>query len=293
VLAPANPDAFLTMQTRLLIFFSLLTTVSFGQTLNVDNVYNFSPRNLTKAEQQEKIPSLDVLWNEVKSDTSKYLPLLREELNAPNHNPYFYYDGAVLLYTLSNTTKDKTIAANAIANCDLSDVSREAYVRILNRFSNDGINVTKAAVKILNDTSFTFFLPQHVMYFRQGDCLTYMLLPGKQELYIDTLISLFKSVNPNSQRSILYTLWFAYSCRGDSLINASINDKTLNKDVSDYARDMMKSLKLTKEIKQQINSMDKPEIDELRKKSLTRFSNEAVSELMLSTLALRKSENCR
>ena len=281
------------MQLRLSIFFQLLVLLTFGQTLNVDNVYNFSPHKLTKADQQKKIPSLDVFLNEIKSDTSKYLPLLRNELNSPNHNPYFYYDGAVILCSISNTENDKMIAANSLAKCDLSDIPSEAYVRILNEFSNDGINVTRAAVKILNDTAFTFFLPQHAMYFNQGDCLAYMLLPGKQDFYIDTLISSFKFVNPNAQKSILFTSWLSYTCKGDSLIRASMTDKTLNKDVSDYSKEMMKSPELTNEIKEYINSLNKSQIDDLRKKSLKRFSDEALGELMLSTLALRKNENCR
>ena len=281
------------MQIKLLIFFQLLALLTFGQTLDVDNVYNFSPHKLTAAEQQKKIPSLDVFLNKVKSDTSKYLPLLRNELNRSDHNPYFYYDGAVILCAISNTENDKTIAANSFAKCDLSDIPPEAYVRILNEFSNDGINVTRAAVKILNDTAFTFFLPQHAMYFNQGDCLAYMLLPGKQDFYIDTLISLFKLANPKAQKSILYTLWLSYSCKGDSLISASMTDKTLNKDVSDFSKEMMKSPELTNEIKEYINSLNKSQMDDLRKKSLKRFSNEALDELMLSTLALRKNENCR
>jgi hypothetical protein len=280
------------LQIRLLIFFQLLTLLTFGQTLNVDNVYNFSPHKLTKADQQKKIPALDVFFNKLKSDTSKYLPLLRNELNSPNHNPYFYYDGAVMLCALSNTENDKTIAANSFSKCNLSDIPPEAYVRILNEFSNDGINVTRAAVKILNDTAFTFFLPQHAMNFNQADCLTYMLLPGKQDFYIDTLISIFKLVNPNAQKSIIYTLWFSYSCKGDSLIRASMTDKTLNKDVSDFSKEMI-SPELTNAIKEYINSLNKSQIDDIRKKSLKRFSDEALDELVLSTLALRKNENCR
>ena len=280
------------MQIRLLIFCQLLTLLSSGQTLNVDSVYNFSPHKLTKAEQEKKIPSLDVFFNKVKSDTSKYLPLLRNELTSTNHNPYFYFDGSLLLYQLSNTENDRTIAANSLAKCDLSDVLSEAYVKVLNEFSNDGINVTRAAVKILDDTAFNFFLPQHAMYFNQGDCLAYMLLPGKQSFYIDTLIYLFKSVNPNAQKSILYTLWISYSCKGDSLIRASMTDKALNKDVSDYSKEMMKSPKLTSEIKDYINSLNESQIDDLRKKSLKRFSDEALDELMLSTLALRKRLSC-
>jgi hypothetical protein len=281
------------MQIRLLIIFSLLTSFTFGQSLDVDKIYDFSPSKLTKSEQEKKVPELDGLWNKVKSDTTKYLPLLRNDLNAPNHNPYFYYDGAALLLSLSNNDNDKTVAASAIAKCDLTDIDRKEYVTTLNRLSNDGINVTKAAVEILKDTSFSFFLPQHVMYFRQGDCLTYMLLPQKKEFYVDTLISLFKSVNTNSQKSILYTFWFAYSCKGDSLINAAINDKTLSKEVSKYAKELMKSPDLSNEIKEQIKSMDANQIDEFRKESLQHFSDEALDELMITTLALRKDTNCR
>jgi len=270
-----------------------LALITFGQTLNVDSVYNFSPHTLTKEEQQKKIPSLDVFVNEIKSDTSKYLPLLRNELNTTNHNPYFYYDGAVILCALSTSQNDKTIAANAFAKCNLSDIPSEAYVRILNEFANDGINVTRAAVRILNDTAFSFFVPQHAMYFTQDACLAYMLLPGKQNFYIDTLISLFKLVNPNAQKSILFTLWLSYSCKGDSLIKASMTDKTLNKYASDYSKEMMKSPELTKETKEYINSLNRSQTSDLRKKSLNRFSNEALGELMLSTLALRKNENCR
>jgi hypothetical protein len=198
----------------------------------------------------------------------------------------------VILCSISNTENDKTIAANSLAKCDLSDIPPEAYVRILNEFSNDGINVTRATVKILDDTAFTFFLPQHTIYFNQGDCLAYMLLPGKQDFYIDTLISFFKLVNPNAQKSILYTLWLSYSCKGDSLIRASMTDKTLNKDVSDFSKEM-NSPELTDAIKEYINSFNKSQIDDLRKKSLKRFSDEAPDELVISTLALRQKENCR
>lgn len=281
------------MQIRLLIIFSLLASFTFGQTLNVDKIYDFSPSKLTKSEQEKKVPELDGLWNRVKSDTTKYLPLLRYDLNAPNHNPYFYYDGAALLLSLSNSYNDKTIAAGAIAKCDLTDIDCKEYVTTLNRLSNDGINVTKAAVKILHDTSFSFFIPQHVMYFRQGDCLTYMLLPQKQDFYVDTLISLFKSVNTNSQKSILYTFWFTYSCKGDSLINSAMNDKTLSKEVSKYARELMKSPDLSDEIKEQIKLMDANKIEGIRKESLQRFSDEAFDELMISAIAKRKYTNCR
>lgn len=78
------------MQFRLLIILLLFTSLSFGQSLNVDNIYDFSPSKLKRSEQEKKLPALDGLWNKVKSDTATYLPMLRKELNAQNHNPFFY-----------------------------------------------------------------------------------------------------------------------------------------------------------------------------------------------------------
>jgi hypothetical protein len=281
------------MQIKFLFVFLLMTSFAFGQSLDVDNIYNFSPSKMTKSEQEKKLPALDGLWNNVKSDTAKNLPLLRNELNATKHNPFFYYDGAILLLSLSKNDNDKNIAANAIAKCDLADIDRKEYVTTLNGLSNAGINVTKAAVRILNDTSFTFFLPQHVIYFRQGDCLTYMLLPQKKEFYVDTLISMFRSVNHNSQKSILYTFWYAYTCEGDSLINAVIQDRTISKEISTYAKELMVPPSLTDDIKKRLKAMSKNQVDELRRKALQRFSDEAMDELTISTLALRKNVNCR
>ncbi len=281
------------MQIRLLVCSLLLASFTFGQTLDVDKIYNFSPNKLTKSEQEKKLPALDGFWNQVKADTTKYLPLLRSELNGPNHNPFFYYDASTLLLYLSKSENDKIIAANAIAKCNLTDINHKEYVTTLNGLSNDGINVISAAVKILNDTSYSFYLPQHAMYFTQSYCLIYMLLPQKQELYVDTLISLFKSVNPNSQKAILNTLWFAYTCKGDSLIKAALVDKSLSKDVNDYADEIMKSSDLSNEVKEYIKTIDKNQLDMIRKESLQRFSDEAIDELTITTLALRKDVNCR
>ena len=279
------------MRLKLLLYFLLLSPFTFGQGLNVDKVYDFSPSKLTRSEQEKKGSALDEFWNRVKSDTTKYLPLLRTELIATTHHPFFYYDGAALLLSVSKKVNDKVLAAKAIAKCDIADIEPQDYVTTINGLSNDGINVTSAAVKILQDTSFKFFLPQHAMYFTQGDCLAYMLLPQTQRLYVDTLVSLFKGVDPKAQKSIITTLWLVYSCKGDSLIKASAGDNSLEKEVSKFATNTIKASDLDDQTKLYLKKIDKAELAELRKKSLQRFSDEALDELTISTLWLRKNEN--
>lgn len=283
------------MQIRLTILFLHITTLSFGQSLKVeiDNIYNFKPSKMTDAEQEKKFPSLDQFWDKIKADTTLYLPSLRFELNEPNHNPYFYYDGAGLLLSLSKTNFDKKLAVIAITKCDLDDISQKLYVTTLNRLSNEGIDVTNAAIKILADPNFSFFIPQHVLTFNQGYCLTYMLLPQNPKSYTDTLISMFKKVEQGSQKSIITTFWFAYTCKGDSLIKSVMVDKTVDKEVRDYAKKIMGYTNLSKDQKEYLKDVGKNELDTLRIESLKRFSDEAVDELDMTTRVLRHDLNCR
>ena len=279
------------IQTILLTF---LTTFSFGQSLtdDIDKIYNFKPSKLTDEEQEIKMPSLDKFWDKVKSDTTKYLPSLRAELKTNVHNPYFYYDGSGLLLSLTNSKADKELAIEAISKCDLDDISQKIYVQTLNNLANEGFDVTMAAVKILSDENYSFFIPQHAMSFNQGYCLTYMLLPQPHFNYVDTLISMFKTVKTTSQKSIITTLWFAYTCKGDNFLKSIMADNTIQKEVREYAKEIMGYTKLSKKQQEYLKVIDKGELDNLRKDALKRFSDEAVEELDMTTRVQRKNNNC-
>jgi len=282
------------MKKTLITLFTFLTSVCFGQSLKkeIDDVYNFKPSKLSKAEQQAKFPAMDRFVDLVKSDTAKYLPQLRIELNAVGHNPYFYYDGSALLLYLSKSFADKSLIAKSLVKADLDDLNPEQYTRMLNQLANDGVDVTNAALKILTDDKYSFFLVQHVFTFDQSYSLAYALLPQSPKLYEDGLIAKFKTATPIAQKSIISVLWYAYTCKGDALINEAINDKTLKKEVIAYAKAAMAHSKLTADEIKYIESLDKAEQGKLRSASLKRFSDEAVSELDLSTKLLRRDGNC-
>ena len=279
------------IQTILLTF---LTTLSFGQSLtnDIDNIYNFKPSKLTDKEQEIKMPTLDKFWDKVKSDTNIYLPSLRAELKTNGHNPYFYYDGSGLLLSLTNSKADKELAIEAISKCDLDDISQKIYVQTLNNLANEGLDVTMAAVKILFDEKYSFFIPQHAMSFNQGYCLTYMLLPQPHFNYVDTLINMFKTVKLTSQKSIITTLWFAYTCKGDNFLKSIMADNTIQKEVREYAKEIMRYTKLSKDQQEYLKVIGKAELDNLRKDALKRFSDEAIEELDMTTRVQRKDNNC-
>ncbi len=282
------------MRIILLLCFILFSTFTSGQSLRleIDSIYNFKPSKLSESEQQAKFPAMDKLFNKVKNDTTQYLPQLRNELIASGHNPYFYYDGCAFLLELSNAMADKSLIAKAIVKADVEDLSPEAYTRMLNQLANEGVDITAAALKILNDDKFSFFIPQHVFTFDQGYSLTYALLPQNTISYVDDLIAVFKKSNPAAQKSIIMTLWFVYSCKGDALINAAIDDKSLNKDVRNFAKDAMEHGKLSNEEADYVRTLDKSALLNLRRQALKRFTDEAVAELDLTTKVLRRDNSC-
>lgn len=276
-----------------ILCFTLLTTYAYGQTLSneVDSIYNFKPSKITENEKRRIGTVLDKFWEKVKNDTTRFLQQLRAELQTNKHKPFFYYDGSSLLLSLTNSIADKELAIEAIAKCDVDDISREIYVKTLNRLANEGFNVTKPSIKILYEDNFSFFIPQHAMTFNQGYCLTYLLLPQKNVNYVDTLIKIFAFVKPEAQESIITTLWFDCTCKGDQFLNSIYADTKIDKSVREYAKKIM-GYKLREHQQEYVNAMSKDQLDSLRKEVLTLFSDEAIGLLDLTTRARRKENKC-
>jgi len=275
-----------------------VTLNSFGQEAfkkEIDKIYNFHPHKISKEEQQEKFPILDRFFELVKSDTTKYLPLLRQELKSTDHFPYFYFDCSHLLMIVSKSQSDKEISAEAFSKSNIKDLNPRVYVSLLKSLANDNIDITKAAVKILEDPSFHFYLIEHGGYdFMQGYCLMYCLLPLDPNLYVDTLIKVFQQTKDiTAQKSIITTLWFSYSCQGDKFLHSLNESNTLKKEVSKYAKQLLADKELQKEYKKLLEDIKAEDLEEMKKKGLSRFSDEAIYDLDFVTKARRQKINCR
>lgn len=270
---------------------------SFGQKdfkKEVDNIYNFYPHKLSKTEQQQVFPIVDKFFEKIKSDTSKFLPLLRQELKSDGHFPYFYYDCSHLLMILSKSHSDKKLCGQALSKCDIKDLDPRSFVVILKSLAIDNIDVTKAAVKILEDPTFHFILPEHAMKFNQGYCLMYCLLPLDPSTYVGTLTKVFQQTKDlSAQKSIVTTLWFSYSCSGDKFLKSLNEANTLSKEVSDYSKRLLANTKIPKEAEEYFKVTKEEDLVAIEKSALTRFSDEAIDELDFVTKTKRKKYNCR
>lgn len=289
---------FAPMKRHIIILLLAISIQTFGQESfkkEIDAIYNFHPHELSQEEQQKKFPALDTFFEKVKSDTTKYLPLLRQELQSSDHFPYFFYDGGQLLLMLSKSSTDKIISVDAFAKCNIKDLDPKIYVSLLSYLAGENINTTKAAIKILEDSTFHFYLIEHGAFdFIQGYSLMYCLLPLEPIIYVDTLIKIFQQTKSiAAQKSIITTLWFAYTCSGDKFLQSLTDANTLSKEVSEYSKRLLTDNKIDKDELKMYKNSNEEQLNEIRHSALTRFSDEAIDDLDFVTKSLRKKFNCR
>jgi hypothetical protein len=209
-------------------------------------------------------------------------------------NPkFFYFEGGQLLLSVSNSIKDKGIVLDAILKSDLNDIDRRSFVGTLNYLAKSNLNTTEAALKILDDKDYKFFLPQHSFYFNQGYCLTYSLLPTKADFYVNAVISRFNEEKDiNAKKSIVTLLWFTNSCNGNDFVKGLLSDKKIEKEVTSYTKDLLTRKLKRQEYYKELDNMSFEELVKAQVASTNRMSDEAIYELDYITKLVRKNK-CR
>lgn len=236
---------------------------------------------------------MDDFWNKVRSDTTKYINELRTELQINGNPKFFYFEGGQLLLSLSTNISDKKIVLDAVLKCDLADIDRGTFVATLNYLAKSNLNTTEAALKILDDKEFKFIIPEHAFYFSQGYCLTYSLLPTKTEFYLEAITKRFvEEKDMTARKSIVTLLWFANSCRGNDFLTALITDKTIEKEVANYAKDLLTRKFRKDKFYKELDNMGFEDLTKAQVASTNRMSDEAIYELDYITKLLRK-KYCR
>ena len=272
-----------------LIFFSL-TNILYSQSFHeeVQAVFNFTPSELNKEEQQKIFPNLDKFFNKVISNKTEYLQPLRDELLRNDNNPYFYFDGGILLMELSNEPSDLQLVADALVKTNLKDLVPKLYLRRLLELSIKGVNVIDAGLHIYSDPSFQVFIVEHSLLLNQGECLKFILPRYESELYVNKLIDLYSETDSvSTKESIITLLYYSRSCKADSFIKSTLknNDakeiKILIKNILKLEPKKRKSEKIKyKEIRRKINN------------AMNRISDEAIYELNQLTKELSLNYKC-
>ena len=275
----------------LIIILVALSLSSFGQSFNteIDRVFDFYPHKMTAEEQEAVYPKLDTLFDTVENDKEKYLPLLREELKSVNHNPYFYFDGGILLLLISKEKQDFQIAADALTKCDIKDLPYKVYLERLLYLSLNGADVIDASFVILNDTAFQVYIPQHALLLNYGEALQFILPRYQSDLYIDKLISEFEQI-PTVEKKLSCIALFVYAnnCKADKYLEKLRDDLTQSEKIRVAAKKTLENIS----VNDKNNERKFEKYFNIRKKKLNRISDEAIYELDDLTMKMRKVYKC-
>ena len=235
-------------QVRICFITLLFTAATHAQTpapssihSEIRQTYNFQPHTLTTAEINQKSAVLDQFWKKAKSHSDIYAPVLRQELTDFTNPPFFLYDGASLLSTLSNDPADHKIILAAIAHSDIRDVQSIEYVLMVHKFAALGDDTTAAAFHILETPKFTIFIPQHVLTLGQNYSLIYMLLPTDQNFWLQPAISrLHDEKDETAQQSLLLLLWYAQTSASDKALADFAKDESKSQKSRTYASELIR-----------------------------------------------------
>jgi hypothetical protein len=209
--------------------------------------------------------------------------LLRVELRDATNPAFFMSDGSALLLSLSHTAADEALAVEALSQADLADVDPGAYFYAVHALSIDGADTTKAALHVLDDPKFAVIVPQHAMTLDQQSVLMYLLLPVKQELWMDAAQRRFAvEKDESAEKSLLGLFFYTRTREGDLALDAAANDGTkseaIRQDAMHYQQDIKDAMKAKYDIKGSEAS-----IREARRKRLAAVSDEAIDDIQEMT----------
>jgi hypothetical protein len=255
----------------------------------VDTCYDFDPHLIkTDAELKVEFVKADELFKKIENDKEIYFPLLRAELLAEGHKPYFYYDASSLLSNNCNNLKDFEIIYKATLKSDILDCNEFDFLLKIKKFAQRGFNTYKFSEMVLNVKGYKMYLVDHALTLDKDYILLFMLLPIDEKYYVDKLISRLETeTDADNQLAIINVLGYCCNCKGDAAIE-KFSTKNLKDERLKSRIEIFKSFKHKRqddaEYKQLINK---------RNKILSNINDEVLYELDDITKEIKKNYICR
>ncbi|HOD16374.1 MAG TPA: hypothetical protein PLA65_02830 [Spirochaetota bacterium] len=202
----------------------------------IKDIYNFAPSKVSDEVRKAKAGEMDKLWDLVGSNKGIYLPLLRKELQAPDNNPFFYFDGSMLLLKHSTRKDDCETAAGAIARSDLDDIQGYNYFQVVHGLACMNVDVYPAVDTMLNSPDLKVFVADHVLTLGQNYSVLYCLLCMDEGVYMDRLIRRLKTEkHPETVKTIIMAIAYTVTDRGQKAI-ADYMESCRNRELKEYAK---------------------------------------------------------
>lgn len=220
----------------------------------IEDLYAFKITDLDEKQLEEKYKELDSFWKFLNTDTTNYLPQIREELTEKGHSSYFYFDMCSYL-EMQGYNSDKNTIARALGNIKWADIGSWELVDKMHNFALNGIDVTNLVMQVLQFNKYRLTNQETGEEFNQGKLLAYLLLPLKKEVYLDKLMIEFPTGIQEAKRSIVTLLWLTNSTIGDNQLIEYSKCDTLDIDVRGYADRLINRFQPTDEERTKYDSL--------------------------------------
>ncbi len=129
----------------------------------VARTYDFDEARLTDDQKRAKEKELDLFWTRVRAEKAKFLPCLRARVADPKSNAFFRFDGSNLLVTLDPSIESKRAQVAVYLDTPLDIIGVGRWVSILTLRGTEGLDVSRAAKRALDEDLPYFTQPGHEM----------------------------------------------------------------------------------------------------------------------------------
>ncbi len=246
-------------------------------------LYDFHPPQVSDAERRAKSAEMDIFWNEMKATPDATLPLLRNELGNLSDPSFFFTDGTELLLSMSKTSADKELAASVLPRVNLADTQGGAYFYMVHSLACDGVDVTAAALHILDDPKFSVPVPQHAMTLDQRMALMYILLSMKEEVWVKAAEERFAvEGDTDAKLALLFAFSYAQTDEADAELKRVSADTTQPEVIQKKAQELLGEAQKTGKSLLPIKGTV-AEIREKRRLRLRAVSDEAIDDVQWMT----------
>ena len=186
---------------------------------DIQATYDFDASALTTAERSRTAQLLAGLWRRFAEQPGPYRAALRVELLSTGKREALYCDGGMLLLSQTTSNSDQSLALASIRKCSLAEIQQTPYFKAMHALAVRGADTFEWQLAMLAKPSYTVNMDKPVVTFAQEIAFAYPLLIQDEQRYVTRLVErLRKEQEPNAQKTLIRTLWYAATRESEAAI---------------------------------------------------------------------------
>jgi hypothetical protein len=117
------------------------------------HTYGFDPTLLSDGQRAAKSQALQKFWEDAKGLGAPAVPCLRQMLESDTRDPFFLYNGSLLLFSLDTSSSSIAAISAALAGADPKGVDAAKFIGFLIELARLDVDIGPLAAKYMNYAS--------------------------------------------------------------------------------------------------------------------------------------------